>query len=239
MKKKSFYLSVLLVLCVLVSPLRANAASGQIFGASSEGYANNAFNESYTTLNGNSVAITNNGANTIIYLGLKVTDGTVNNYNATLTLSNSSFTYSRNRTRIASGWTGTINDNGDGTISINLTNSTGVTAADGDANGNILVATIGVDATGATSTDTCTIGLSTASTPTTPENPSNPTCTIDGDTYYCADGTVCTEEEYTAQCENPENPQTGSFLPYAVIIGGIGLAAVLYLVTKKNKIYHV
>lgn len=236
MKKKSFYLSILLVLCVLVSPLRANAASGQIFGASSEGYANNTFNEEYTTLNPRGVEIKNNGENTVIYLGLKVTDGTVNNYNATLTLSNSSFTYSRNRTRIASGWTGTINDNGDGTISINLTNSTGVTASSG-ANGNVLVATIGVDVNGASTTDTCTISLSTASTPEEPEE--NPTCTIDGDTYYCADGTVCTEEEYTAQCENPENPQTGSFLPYAVIIGGIGLAAVLYLVTKKNKIYHV
>lgn len=236
MKKKSFYLSVLLVLCVLVSPLRANAASGQIFGASSEGYANGTFNEKYTTLNPEGVRIKNNGENTVIHLGLKVTDGTVNNYNATLTLSNSSFTYSKKRTKIASGWTGTINDNGDGTISINLTNSTGVTASSGP-NGNVWVATIGVDVNGASTTDTCEIGLSTASTPEEPEE--NPTCTIDGDTYYCADGTVCTEEEYTAQCENPENPQTGSFLPYAVIIGGIGLAAVLYLVTKKNKIYHV
>ena len=236
MKKKSFYLSVLLVLCVLVSPLRANAASGQIFGASSEGYASGTFNEKYTTLNPEGVRIKNNGENTVIHLGLKVTDGTVNNYNATLTLSNSSFTYSKKRTKIASGWTGTINDNGDGTISINLTNSTGVTASSGP-NGNVWVATIGVDVNGASTTDTCEIGLSTASTPEEPEE--NPTCTIDGDTYYCADGTVCTEEEYTAQCENPENPQTGSFLPYAVIIGGIGLAAVLYLVTKKNKIYHV
>ena len=236
MKKKSFYLSVLLVLCVLVSPLRANAASGVIFGASSEGYANGTFNEKYTTLNSKGVRIKNNGENTVIHLGLKVTDGTVNNYNATLTLSNSSFTYSKKRTIIASGWTGTINDNGDGTISINLTNSTGVTASS-DANVNVLVATIGVDVNGASTTDECEISLSTASTPEEPEE--NPTCTIDGDTYYCADGTVCTEEEYTAQCENPENPQTGSFLPYAVIIGGIGLAAVLYLVTKKNKIYHV
>ena len=234
MKKKSFYLSVLLVLCVLVSPLRANAASGQIFGASSEGYANNTFNEEYTTLNPRGVEIKNNGENTVIYLGLKVTDGTVNNYNATLTLSNSNFKFSRYSR--ATGWTGDVKDNGDGTISINLTNSTGVTASSGDANGNILVATITLNASG-DSTDTCTIGLSTASTPEEPEE--NPTCTIDGDTYYCADGTVCTEEEYTAQCENPENPQTGSFLPYAVIIGGIGLAAVLYLVTKKNKIYHV
>ena len=237
MKKKSFYLSVLLVLCVLVSPLRANAASGQIFGASSDGYieSTKTFDESKTTLDGNSVEIGNNGENTVIYLGLKVTDGTVNNYNATLTLSNSSFKFSKYSR--AQGWTGSVKDNGDGTISINLTNSTGVTASSGDANGNILVATITLNATGATSTDTCTIGLSTASTPEEPEE--NPTCTIDGDTYYCADGTVCTEEEYTAQCENPENPQTGSFLPYAVIIGGIGLAAVLYLVTKKNKIYHV
>ena len=238
MKKKSFVFSILLVFCILVSPLRASAASGQIFGASSDGYVESTktFDESKTTLNGNTVAIVNNGANTIIYLGLKVTEGTVNNYNATLTLSNSSFKFHMISPNRSGGWTGTATENGDGTISINLTNSTGVTASSGVANGNVLVATITLDATSATSTDTCTIGLSTASTPETPENP---TCTIDGDTYYCADGTVCTEEEYTAQCENPENPQTGSFLPYAVIIGGIGLAAVLYLVTKKNKIYHV
>lgn len=236
MKKKSFVLSILLVFCILLSPLHASAASGQIFGASSDGYleSTKTFDESKTTLNGNTVAIKNNGANTIIYLGLKVTEGTVKNYNATLTLSNSSFKF--NKWSKAQGWTGSVNDNGDGTISIDLKNSTGVTASSGDAKGNILVATITLDATSATSTDTCTIGLKTAPTP---EEPANPTCTIDGNTYYCADGTVCTEEEYIAQCENPENPQTGSFLPYVVIIGGIGLAAVLYLVSKKNKIYHV
>ncbi len=236
MKKKSFVLSILLVLCILVSPLHASAASGAIFGASSDGYVESTrtFDESKTTLNGNTVTIANNGANTVIYLGVKVTEGTVNNYNVTLTLSNSGFKFSKYSR--ASGWAGTVTDNGDGTITIDMTNATGVTASTGDANGNNLVATITLDATSATSTDTCRLSIRNN---TTPEQPENPTCTIDGDTYYCADGTVCTEEEYTAQCENPENPQTGSFLPYAVIIGGIGVAAVLYLITKKNKIYHV
>ena len=75
MKKKSFVLSILLVFSILVSPLRPSAAaSGQIFGASSDGYVESTktFDESKTTLNGNTVAIVNNGSNTIIYLGLKV-----------------------------------------------------------------------------------------------------------------------------------------------------------------------
>ena len=46
-------------------------------------------------------------------------------------------------------------------------------------------------------------------------------------------------EEYEEICLNPENPQTGSFLPYAVIIGGIVVAIGLYMFTKKNKIYHI
>ena len=53
------------------------------------------------------------------------------------------------------------------------------------------------------------------------------------------DGTNATSTEYKSQCETTENPQTGSFLPYAVIAGGLVLAIGLYVSTKKNKIYHI
>ena len=88
----------------------------------------------------------------------------------------------------------------------------------------------------ASSTETCQINLDI---PQNPSNPENPTCEeVDG-RYYDDNGVEVTKEEYEEICLNPENPQTGSFLPYAVIIGGIVVAVGLYMFTKKNKIYHI
>ena len=238
MKKRNFVWFVLMLVSVLGFPMSTYAAgSGQIFGANSDGYVSSTktFDESKTTLNGTSITVKNNGDNTVIYLGVKVTEGTVNNFNATLTLSKSSFKLSTSKSpRRASGWSGSIKDNGDGTISVNLTNATGVTKSTGDANGNNLVATITLDASGATSTDTCEIGLKqeTATTET-------PKCKIENGKYYDNSGKEVTEAEYKAACETTENPQTGSFLPYAVIVGGVLVAGALYFMTKKNKIYHI
>ena len=95
MKKRNFVWFVLMLVSVLGFPMSTYAASGAIFGASSDGYVSStkAFDESKTTLNGNSVSIQNQGDSTVIYLGVKVTDGTVNNFNATLTLSKSTFKF--------------------------------------------------------------------------------------------------------------------------------------------------
>ena len=234
MKKRNFVWFVLMLVSVLGFPMSTYAAgSGQIFGASSDGYVSStkAFDESKTTLNGNSVSIQNQGDSTVIYLGVKVTDGTVNNFNATLTLSKSTFKFKKYAR--ASGWSGSVKDNKDGTISVNLTNTTGVTKSTGDANGNNLVATITLDASGAASTDTCEIGLNQETTTETPK------CKIENGKYYDNNGNEVTETEYKAACETTENPQTGSFLPYAVIVGGVAVAGLLYFMTKKNKIYHI
>ena len=229
MKKKSLVLSFIMLLCVAFYPTVANAASGTIFGSSVT--VSDSMDVSNTTLNGNRVSIANNGTNTVIYLGLQVSSGTITRYNATLKLGNSNFTF-RSATR-SSGWSGTITqDESDPSIvHVSLTNESGVTT------GLHQVATIRLNVNESTSsTETCQIDLEVADAPT---NPENPTCEIVDGKYYDDNGVEVTKEEYEEICLNPENPQTGSFLPYAVIIGGIVVAIGLYMFTKKNKIYHI
>lgn len=228
MKKKSLMLSIIMLLCVAFCPTVANAASGTVFGSSVT--VSDSMDLSNTTLNGNRVSIANNGTNTVIYLGLQVSSGTITQYNATLKLGNSNFTF-RSSTR-SSGWSGTITqDEADPSIvHVSLTNASGVTT------GLHQVATIRLNVNeSASSTETCQIDLEVAST----TNPENPTCEIVDGKYYDDNGVEVTKEEYEEICLNPENPQTGSFLPYAVIIGGIVVAIGLYMFTKKNKIYHI
>lgn len=224
MKKRNLVLSVLLSLCVLVCPMVTNAASGSIFGSADEAMTE-------TTLNGNTVSIKNQGDNTKIYLGVSVTSGTVTEYNATLKLENSNFTY-KSFGRV-SGWSGTVKvDEDDPTlIHVSFRNQTGVGV------GQHLVATINLTvASTVPTTEQCRIVLTPANS--TPE-PETPKCKQEGDKYYCANGEECTKQEYDSICTTTENPQTGSFLPYAVIVGGLLVAGGLFLVTKKNKIYHI
>ena len=229
MKKKSLVLSVILLLCVAFYPSMANAAAVAL---GSSVTISDSINVANTTLDGNTVRIENNGSNTRVYLGVRVTDSTTfKNYTVDLKLGNSNFTF-RSATR-SSGWSGTITqDETDPTIvHVTLTNETGVTA------GYHQVATINLNVnSSASSTETCQINLDI---PQNPSNPENPTCEeVDG-RYYDDNGVEVTKEEYEEICLNPENPQTGSFLPYAVIIGGIVVAVGLYMFTKKNKIYHI
>ncbi len=223
MKKGNLFLSILLVFCMILAPMNASAASGQIFGSADEAMTQ-------TTLDGNPVTIKNQGENTKIYIGVKVDSGTVTEYNATLKLENSNFKY-KNFARV-SGWTGIIKEEDDGLIHINLKHNSG-----GLGVGTHLVATINLSvASNVPTNENCRIIL--APTSSTPE-PEAPKCKKDGDNYYCANGVVCTKEEYEKQCTTTDNPQTGSFLPYAVIIGGVLVASGLYMFTKKNKIYHI
>ena len=226
MRKKNFVLSIIMLLCIAFYPNVANAASGAVFGSSVT--ISNSMDLKNTTLNKNTVSISNNGINTRVYLGVQVTSGTVYEYNVTLKLGNSNFTFDRgSRT---SGWTGTITqDANDPTIvHVNLKSSTGVST------GLHQVATITLNVnSSAQSNETCSISIDNEETPT------NPTCKIVDGKYYDDNGNEVTKEEYERICLNPENPQTGSFVPYAVIIGGIVVAVGLYLFTKKNKIYHI
>ncbi len=227
MKKRNLVLSFILLLCVMFYPSVASAASGAVFGSSV--VISDSMELSNTTLNGNTVRIDNNGSNTRVYLGVQVTDGTVTEYNVTLRLGNSNFTF--NRGSRSSGWTGTITqDETDPTIvHVNLTNASGV----GVGLHQVATITLNVDEN-ADSTETCSISIDQENGST-----ENPTCEIVDGKYYDDNGVEVTKEEYEAACLNPENPQTGSFLPYAVILGGVIVALGIYMFTKKNKIYHI
>lgn len=221
--KKRLGVSILFLLCAILMPLKVYAATGTIFGASDSSMTK-------TTENGQTVQIKNQQSNTKIYLGANVTSGTLTEYRAIVTLSNSNFTF-KSFTR-ESGWTGTITPSEDGqTLIVDLKNTTGIT-------GKKLVATISLDVSdAAASTETCNITLSKADDE---EAETTPKCQVVDGTYYDANGNEVSKEAYDASCTTAENPQTGNFLPYTLIIAGVAIAGWLYFITKKNnKIYHV
>lgn len=217
--KKGLLLGVLFILVMVFGPLKANAAAYEIFGAKEEAMVN-------TSMGGAEFAIENAGSNTRLYIGINVTEGTVKEVNTTLTINSEHFTY--RSTRAASGWTKKETKNDDGTVTFTFTNSTGV------ATGKHLLATVSlnVDST-ATATDTCTITLSGA-----PSTPTTPKCKVVDGKYYNNTGVEVTKEEYEKAC-NTSNPETGAFLPVAVIGVGIMLVIGLFFATKNNKMYQV
>lgn len=63
-------------------------------------------------------------------------------------------------------------------------------------------------------------------------------CKVVNGKYYGKNGTEVTKEVYEAECMN--NPQTGSFVPYVVIIAGIALAVGVFTISRKNtKLYKI
>ena len=230
--KKFLGLCVTAFLISLFMPVNAKALKAEIFASSG-------MSMTETTEGGKTFAIKNEGTSTKLYIGVNVTEGTLNDYSAHIELANSSFTFGGTRSdySLQSGWTGTISKSSTGNgIDIDLTNSTGITAGN-----RKIVASITLDvASSAPSTDTCLITLETADTPDTPETPESPKCQIVDGVYYDANGNEVSEEAYNEACTTAENPQTGSFLPYSLIIIGLALAGWLYYVTKKNnKMYQV
>ena len=206
MKKKGFYLTVVLLLCMFVSPLMTNAATGIVFCFSYTNFTSTTLNSDETASSG-SISIENNGSNSSFYLGVKAVDalpiGT--QFTAQMKMGNSSFTFTSCARMSNSGWSVSCSQSETDPTIINVTATSTAAMTVGQ---KVAIARVNLDGSGATtSTEPCTITLSTVDTPVTP---SNPTCQIDGDTYYCANGQVCTEEEYNAQCTTtPENPQTG------------------------------
>lgn len=64
------------------------------------------------------------------------------------------------------------------------------------------------------------------------------TCKVVNGKYYGKNGTEVTAEVYEAECVN--NPQTGNFVPYVVIIAGIALAVGVFTISRKNtKLYKI
>ncbi len=63
-------------------------------------------------------------------------------------------------------------------------------------------------------------------------------CKIVNGKYYGKNGTEVTAEVYEAECVN--NPQTGNFVPYVVIVAGIALAVGVFTISRKNtKLYKI
>lgn len=63
-------------------------------------------------------------------------------------------------------------------------------------------------------------------------------CKVVNGKYYGKSGNVVTEEQYNKECAG--NPQTGNFVPYAYIVGGTLIAAVVFIVSRKNnKLYKI
>ncbi len=226
MKKKGFVLSLLLVFCMLVMPTIASAT---------EVFLSEDSTGTKTTEGGVTVTCPKNASGTIAtcYIGVNVTGGSLKEFKITANLKNLTYRAVNGR----NGWTATKSDDAAGSVTYTISNSTGLNAGE-----KAIVAQINFDVTDPAAE--CSVTLDKF-TPTTPDTPSvTPKCDIengkDGQTvYYCEDGTQCTKEEYDKRCTTEDNPQTGSFLPYAVIIGGLAVAAGLYMVTKKNKIYHM
>ncbi len=226
--KKILGLTVIAFLVSIVIPLNAKALDAEIFASSGTSMTE-------TTEGGKTFSLKNTAGSSSkkvpLYIGANVTDGSLTELNAHVELENSNFTFSGERSdyRLTSGWSGTVTKSATGNgIDIKLTSTSGL-------NTRSIVATINlIVSDNAPSTDTCKITLGTTEAPVTPK------CQVVDGTYYDANGNEVSEEAYNAACTTAENPQTGSFLPYTLIIIGLALAGWLYYVTKKNnKIYQV
>lgn len=66
----------------------------------------------------------------------------------------------------------------------------------------------------------------------------NYTCKVVDGKYYGKNGVEVTEAVYNSECVT--NPQTGSFMPYIVIVAGIALAVGVFTISRKNtKLYKI
>jgi len=236
MRKKGLLLSILLVFSMFVSPLVTSAkTSYEYFGATARNMETN-------TIGSNTIAITaNSSKKAVVYLGIKV-DGITpaKTFKATINMEKSTFKFEENGCTANTGWE-VVSCKQDATnaslvhVEFKNTDGTGITSS--AELRDTYVGRVSFDASEATVGETCNMVLKPVETT---ETPNNGKCTISNGKYYCDVNTECTKEEYDKQCPtSTDNPQTGSFLPYAVIIGGGIVAAGLYFITKKNKIYHI
>ncbi len=231
MKKRGIVLSILFAICAVVLPMRANAA-GLIFASTDENFTSTMLNADETAVTG-TIVVENQGANSKVYIGVKATSDIParTSFTATINLSESNWKFGRSIcTNVpGSGWSVRCEKVSDTQATITATSTVAMTASTPKK----IISQVNLDGSEGTSTQGCRITLGTGTAPESPK------CKIDGDKYYCANGEECTKDEYNKICVTSENPQTGSFIPYAVIIGGIAVAIGLYMITKKNKIYHI
>lgn len=163
------------------------------------------------------------------YIRGKATDGSsINQFTGTLTLQNMSV----KSITASSPWT---NNNGNST-NLSFSASTSVT------NSDFTIATIVLSVNNLA--EKCAVqfipcyddnGFGCRNTVEVTENH---VCKIVDGKYYGKNGTEVTAEVYNAECIN--NPQTGNFVPYIVIIAGIALAIGVFTISRKNtKLYKI
>lgn len=221
MKKKM--LSIIATLALIMVPMSVHAAdfSGTVFGSEDQSM-------SKTTLNGATITCpkSTDGKYATCYIGIRVTSGTAKSFKVDATLTNMTYdSYEE-----LNDWSMKSPTQSGTNITFEFSNRNGVTAGN-----TVLVAGITYKVNNVA--EECGIRFTNTSSGEEPTTPA--ACTVDSGKYYCKDAAECTKEKYDSEC-TPENPQTGSFVPYAVVIGGIGVAGIFYIATrKKAKIYHV
>lgn len=77
-------------------------------------------------------------------------------------------------------------------------------------------------------------------------SPLGTVCSNDNGVYFDKTGKEVTEEEYKTSCEGvsepdePNNPSTGSVVPYVAVLGGLVAICGVYAFSKKsNKMYRI
>ena len=212
MKKKMVLLAVELLLVMIPLWVRAGFFAGSVLGSEDESM-------SKTTLNGASITCpkTSDGKYATCYIGIRVTSGTAKSFKVDATLNNMTYdSYEE-----LNGWSMKSPSQSGNDITFEFSTRNGVNAGN-----TVLVAGITYKVNDVA--QECSIQFTNTSST---EEPS--VCTVNNGKYYCKNAEECSKEQYDKEC-TPENPHTGSFIPYVVVLGGIGIAGAFYLLTRKK-----
>ncbi len=221
--KKIFGFVVAMLVVMIPMTVHADSFGGTVFGSEDQAMTK-------TTLNNASITCPKSadGKTATCYIGVRVTSGTAKSFKVEATLKNMTFdSYEE-----LNGWSMKSPTQSGSNIAYEFTNRSGVAA------GNTVLV-VGITYRVNNAAEECGITFTNTSATDPDPEPTNPVCRVENGNYYCKDAQACTKEKYESEC-TPENPQTGNFIPYVVVLAGLGVAGAFYLVTrKKAKIYHV
>ena len=235
MRKKGLLFSILLLVAIVFGQVRVNAAVvGGLYGATATTGGSTTLVESDdpTKMFGGSITISNANADTKFYIGVKaieeLAEGKV--ISATMNFTNSDFVFKKCSSQSSSRYGVNCTKVDSTHVKIEVTLKRAITKGS-----NAIVAEISLDGTGASeSTKDCVITLSNVGS----ETPVTPKCKVVDGKYYNDKGVEVTKEEYDKACTST-NPETGAFLPIAVIGLGVAVVVGLFFATKNNKMYQV
>ncbi len=263
--KKRIFLSLAIAAFALVFATNVNAAT--IFGSNAA--ITEATTDAQTTIGQNGITLTAVGGKYTAYVGVKgASAGSLKTARFTVVTSNG-YSIDTKTGVVGSGsyklssveLVKTDSTTGKKYYYVTLTSTTGMPASTGYSKDN-QIATITYQAS-TTATGDCSLELSPACSKTSTgayycKDGSNctqemfeeqceakvSTCKVetgkDGQkVYYDANGNVTTEADYNANCTKAENPETGSYLPVAIIASALVVAVATIVITKRSKIYHV